>query len=1331
MAAEITFNQTGGAGAGVPGARNDIWLDVQVDMVSSGTGASWQWTLLDKPPGSSATITNDTASTANITPDAVGTYRIELEIDGSESIIKVIRARYDDTGALASRGWALPARNEEEGEADYPGNARDWAEPWETITTDIRSNVFEAAGDLSGSAADQTVSYLQDMLVPPAEGATANNVLVTGNAVDSPRPIVADGSDMWVGDHKQSTVIDGVVVRFEPVSGTPPTAKIAATVDLTAVDSNVDGVRDLAVDSTYVYAAGWNAGTIAIISRATNAIVGWGTIYVTAVGSSRAISVTADDAGKFYVVGLDEAGADTLFRFDTTACIGATPGGGGKQGPEATQALVARRREIRYGGGFLWLTNGGNDADALWKHDPSTLGSLGSFTGDGYGMSVLYAFGSVWVTDQGEAGVVYRVNPTTLGQMAAVSVTGSQPNGIGLGPNDTGTAGAKIFVTDNGSTGVSVIDPGTSLEDTTVAVTQDDNDGVASFENAAFVTSRDIGAGTEGVSLILGDSSSFTVSDVSLLELFYGLPVLPSNSLVFQPGGTPDGNVFDDWSLLMAEFGTLSGPVVIQIDDSNSAASIPSGSWDLNGLAVLVGTREGNTKAKLTLDAGSLLLNPAGFERLTLDGTGSNGYIEILSGDRYFLDCDLTSNGVGIIYAVGGSILRLINTTVINNGSDVISSAGGTVSVFMQGFGAIQDDTLWSTGNFDVYIQSTGAQTCSTIQTNLAGSLTVIPYGFAAGGDLSGTAISQTVIKLQNRDVVSTAPNDGEVLTWSTGNTRWEPAAPSGGGGTTMDVVLADFTQADQIVFLGEYPNSASPEMRAFLCSQATKSYNNYSNLESGGGWSAPTQPYAFDACALRSDVFLVAYQYGTSLRIRAVQSTFGVSPVVGTAVDLAPDGGSNDVAYVSVMNVITQQKTYIAGVIAWVNPVTSNGWIVPVKVVGTTVTAGTPINFTTTGCLGTAVTGLLGVSPSADGVLAWADVNSNSGLSQAFRVSSLDTTPSIAMLSGTGAPYTFTAMVAADIGQPTLRGGTSTAALSIMFGVTERRVRVSYVNVGSGSGDVLWYQASREARVDGYNVYGTAPGYILDAAQYGTGDFFNIDGDGALLVTGTRTGFEDYLYQVRVHCDTSQALVNEQSMVSHTSEVIGGGLPSGPLAGAAVSLLTVRAVGQRTCAVAAVSDNAGGTPCIIYGWGYLQGGTLHINLQQPYWGPEPLLGAQPQHAAALFKITEQAFGYLESRGGGTNYLRLHTRMVRDPRLHFTGVLQTQGNAGDTRTISLVGNEHTFTTLGSAPFTTGQEVYVKPNSNVGFYQPGVPFTTSWSIGIATDTNKAIIKAPVV
>jgi hypothetical protein len=51
-------------------------------------------------------------------------------------------------------------------------------------------------------------------------------------------------------------------------------------------------------------------------------------------------------------------------------------------------------------------------------------------------------------------------------------------------------------------------------------------------------------------------------------------------------------------------------------------------------------------------------------------------------------------------------------------------------------------------------------------------------------GDLGNTATSPTIVGLQGRAVYNGAPNDGNVLTWSGTNSRWQPATGGGGGGT-------------------------------------------------------------------------------------------------------------------------------------------------------------------------------------------------------------------------------------------------------------------------------------------------------------------------------------------------------------------------------------------------------------------------------------------------------------------------------------------------------------------------------------------------------------------
>lgn len=73
----------------------------------------------------------------------------------------------------------------------------------------------------------------------------------------------------------------------------------------------------------------------------------------------------------------------------------------------------------------------------------------------------------------------------------------------------------------------------------------------------------------------------------------------------------------------------------------------------------------------------------------------------------------------------------------------------------------------------------------------------VAPSGFTAGGDLSGTPTSQTVIGIRGRTVAATAPTDGQVLTWVNGSSNWAPVTPGGGGPGGTPSVYANVAAAE------------------------------------------------------------------------------------------------------------------------------------------------------------------------------------------------------------------------------------------------------------------------------------------------------------------------------------------------------------------------------------------------------------------------------------------------------------------------------------------------------------------------------------------------------
>lgn len=273
MAAEITINQPLGAGAGVADkARQDLWLDTEVEIVSSGDGSAWLWELIDVPFGSAAVLTDEETALAKFTPDVIGTYRIRLTIDESEYVVRVARCRYDSSGVLANRGWALPAIDEQLGEANYDTNERHWAEVWETIMEDIRLNGMSGATydlhknlavDTTGVATVIGADYIDASRWPATRTVKFRCILETTNGT------VAATADLFDTADSLATGSPTVVTGSQVTS----TALVASMVEAT-VTAAFAGFSGAGVFETRLWIATTGGGNTATCKSA-QLIVEW------------------------------------------------------------------------------------------------------------------------------------------------------------------------------------------------------------------------------------------------------------------------------------------------------------------------------------------------------------------------------------------------------------------------------------------------------------------------------------------------------------------------------------------------------------------------------------------------------------------------------------------------------------------------------------------------------------------------------------------------------------------------------------------------------------------------------------------------------------------------------------------------------------------------------------------------------------------------------------------------------------------------------------------------------------------------------------------------
>jgi hypothetical protein len=144
----ITIDQDRDIGfsAGTAGiARKDLWLSRTIrPHCDTGGVSTFAWALLDKPPGSSASITGPTTNTPSFTPDLLGSYRLQLITDGggvgNEQIL-ICAVLRDTNGTIVGRGWRSPAVGETSAENNFSSQTRGWAPDFEFILADLEASI--------------------------------------------------------------------------------------------------------------------------------------------------------------------------------------------------------------------------------------------------------------------------------------------------------------------------------------------------------------------------------------------------------------------------------------------------------------------------------------------------------------------------------------------------------------------------------------------------------------------------------------------------------------------------------------------------------------------------------------------------------------------------------------------------------------------------------------------------------------------------------------------------------------------------------------------------------------------------------------------------------------------------------------------------------------------------------------------------------------------------------------------------------------------------------------------------------------------------------------
>ena len=252
--------------------------------------------------------------------------------------------------------------------------------------------------------------------------------------------------------------------------------------------------------------------------------------------------------------------------------------------------------------------------------------------------------------------------------------------------------------------------------------------GSASSQNVVKVQNRAVDSAAPSVGQVLKwDGAKWTpAADAE--------GTLPT--LVFHPGGTASGNVYTTWASLMAAFGTIPGPILIQFIDDRATCAIPAGTWNLEGRAVLMGAEQSTAVLLEIGDKGgsdAILQQPAGFKRLevvAVDDAAASNQIDLGIANRcWFEDCTVWSaaktNPAPMIPVPNKGKLILRGTTLFSTGDTSSIEPVGSADIYLEDFAAIETDALdvGVAATVDVWLANTVAA-CSPTQI-VAGTLTI------------------------------------------------------------------------------------------------------------------------------------------------------------------------------------------------------------------------------------------------------------------------------------------------------------------------------------------------------------------------------------------------------------------------------------------------------------------------------------------------------------------------------------------------------------------------------------------------------------------------------